>query len=449
MCQRVSLLLLLVLAFPVTAQDARWRAGVAKVVITPRRPMWMSGYGARSKPAEGKVHDLWAKALVLEAAPNRKALLVTTDLVGIDRDLSQALCRAIEKRHGIARADIVLSVSHTHCGPVVGTNLRSMYPLDEQQKKLVDDYSRELHERLLGVVDAAVQDLAPVEITRGEGFTTFATNRRNNKEADVPALRQLGKLRGPVDHAVPVLALRHPDGKLRAVVFGYACHATVLSLYEWCGDYPGFAQLALEEAHPGATAHFWAGCGADQNPLPRRTVALAEQYGQKLAAAVEAVLQAPMTPVAPSLRSSYAEIDLPFAELPTRDKLVEALGSKNVAEAGRARVLLQKLEQSGSLRQTYPYPVQAWQLGDLTWVTLGGEVVVDYVLRLRKDLGPLWVAGYCNDVMAYIPSLRVLKEGGYEGASSMIVYGQPSVWGPRIEELIVAAAREAVGKVRR
>src|SRR5450759_3419782 len=97
--------------------------------------------------------------------------------------------------------------------------------------------------------------------------------------------------------------------------------------------------------------------------------------------------------------------------------------------AGRAKLLLKQIEEQGSLRQTYPYPVQAWQLGtDLTWVALGGEVVVDYSLRLKRELGPVWVAGYANDVMAYIPSLRVLKEGGYEGGGAMVYYGLPTVW---------------------
>jgi neutral ceramidase len=316
---------------------------------------------------------------------------------------------------------------------------------------LVEEYAATLRTRLVGVVGEALGRLTPARLEWGEGLTTFAVNRRANKEADVPRLRDAGLLRGPVDHAVPVLSVRDPQGKLTAVVFGYACHATVLSDYQWTGDYPGFAQIALEKAHPGATALFWAGCGADQNPLPRRTVARAEEYGRRLADAVTDVLHAPMKPVSGGLTASYREIDLPFADLPTREQILKDAESTNKYVAARAKLLLQQLEQGGSLRGTYPYPVQAWQLGDgPTLVALGGEVVVDYALRLKKELGPggLWVAGYCNDVMAYIPSLRVLKEGGYEGGGAMVYYGLPTVWGPRVEELIVAEVREQVGKVR-
>jgi len=427
-----------------------WQAGVAKVVITPREFMWMSGYGARTKPAEGKVHELWAKALVLQDAPGKRCVLVTMDLVGIDRVFSEELCAELKKRHGFQRSEIMLSVSHTHCGPVVGRNLMTMYNLDEKQNQLVKSYTQELHDKLVKLVGAAQKMMTPVQISWGNGFTTFATNRRENKETDVPKLRDLGQLKGPVDHEVPVLCVRDMSGKVRTIVFGYACHATVLSFYQWCGDYPGFAQLELEKRYPEATALFFAGCGADQNPLPRRTVDLAERYGKQLGDAVEAVLKAPMANVRPAVKTAYTTVDIPFGELPSREKLVQDTASKNQYIAARAKMLLKDLEKTGTLKQNYPYPVQVWQLGsDLTWVALSGEVVVDYSLRLKEELGKIWVAGYANDVLAYIPSLRVLKEGGYEGDTSMIYYGHPCAWGPRIEELIVATVHAQVARVRK
>jgi hypothetical protein len=441
--------------------DAGWNAGVARVVTTPEKNLWMSGYGGRDKPAEGKVHDLWAKALVLEDPTGRRAVLLTMDLVGIPRSLSTAVCADLKAKYGLERDAILLNVSHTHCGPVVDGNLNAMYFLDAMQQKDVKDYAVGLRQKLVEVVGSALKDLAPARLSWGIGSAGFAVNRRNNKEADVPKLREAGQLKGPVDHELPVLAVYDPAlKKLRAIVCGYACHATVLSFYQWCGDYPGFAQLALEKAHPGAIALFWAGCGADQNPLPRRTVALAEDYGNQLARGVEAVLQNPMILFQEEdrLRSAYTEIDLAFGDLPAREELLKAAADDSKANrfvAARARLLLKELEANGKLRGSYPYPVQVWQLGDskanrITWVALGGEVVVDYALRLKKELGPgsIWVAGYSNDVMAYIPSLRVLKEGGYEGATAMIYYGLPCPWSPRVEEQIVGAVQEQVKKVR-
>jgi hypothetical protein len=113
--------------------------------------------------------------------------------------------------------------------------------------------------------------------------------------------------------------------------------------------------------------------------------------------------------------------------------------------------MLDVLDRDGHLPAYYPYPVQVWQFGkDLTWIALGGEVVVDYDLRLKKLFGPgkLWVSGYSNDVFAYIPSLRVLKEGGYEGGGAMIYYVQPGPWAPAVEEMIISAVERQVRSVR-
>jgi len=444
--------LLLCLATSAHAEDRRpWQAGVAKIIITPEKPMWMSGYAGRDKPATGKLHDLWAKALVIEDPRGKRGVLVTLDLIGLNREISQSICRQLMKKYKLERDGIILSSSHTHTGPVVHSNLNVMFFLNKEEQEAVLEYARLLEKRIVHVVGDAVGKLAPAKLAWNIGTAGFAVNRRNNKEADVPMLREKGLLKGPNDHDVPVLTVTDGRGKLTAIVFGYACHSTVLPFFEWSGDYPGFAQIELEQAHPGAIAMFWAGCGGDQNPLPRRTVPLARKYGKELADAVDAVLAKPMKAIDGNLTMSYAEIDLPFAELPTREQLVKDTESTNKYVANRARLLLEKLKKQGSLRGSYPYPVQAWQLGpDVTLVTLGGEVVVDYALRVKKELTPgtTWVMGYANDVMAYIPSLRVLKEGGYEGGGAMIYYGLPTVWGPTVEERIMEAVHARAKKVR-
>jgi hypothetical protein len=433
------------------AEVEHWQAGTARVAITPKQLMWLSGYASRTAPADGKLHDLWAKALALEDPQGRRVVLVTMDLIGLPRELSVEVCAELQKRQRLPREAILLNTSHTHTGPVVRSNLTVMYDLDETQRRYVAEYGEQLREKLLTVVEEAFKNLAPARLSWGVGHAAFAVNRRNNKEADVPKLRELGQLQGPIDHEVPVLAVRNPEGRLRAVIFGYACHATVLSSQQWSGDYPGFAQLALEKSHKDCLALFWAGCGGDQNPLPRRSVILAEEYGRQLADSVGAVLRAPMQPLRGSIAAAYAEIDLPFADLPTREKLVEDAMHRDRNIAARAKLLLEQLAKNGSLRGTYPYPIQVWQLGDgPTWIALGGEVVVDYALRLKKELGsgPVWVAGYSNDVMAYVPSLRVLREGGYEGGGAMVYYGLPTVWSPRVEELIVGEVNELVRRAR-
>jgi len=436
----VVLLAITVSARAAAAEPSTWRAGVAKICITPEKPMWMSGYSSRDHAAEGKLHDLWAKALVLEDPSGARAAMITLDLVGIDRTLSLSVRDELEKKYKLGRAQVAICCSHTHTGPVVGRNLRAMYFLDADQSKLVDQYTDTLERQMIQVVGEAIANLAPAALEWGNGRATFAVNRRANREPEVPALAAEGKLLGPVDHDVPVLAVRGADHQLRAIVCGYACHATALSFFQWSGDWPGFAQIDLEKAHPEAIALFWAGCGADQNPLPRRTVELAEKYGRLMAEAVEKVVADKMTPITGRLSTSYAEIDLPLATLPTRDELASQAASNDKYQAARAKLLLAQIDGGQPLSQTYPYPVQVWQLGNgPTWITLGGEVVVDYALRIKSELPAdrTWVAGYTNDVMAYIPSRRVLTEGGYEGGGAMVYYGLPTAWAPEVEEIIL------------
>jgi hypothetical protein len=432
-----------------SADAAGWKAGSARAVITPKQPTWMAGYGNRTSPSEGTIHDLWCKALVLEDERGQRGALVTLDVCGVGRPLSLEIREALHRQFGLARDQCVLACSHTHTGPVIGTNLIGMYPLDTEQRAIVERYAVFLRETIVQSVARALEQLEPVELAWETGRADFAVNRRANDQAKADALRAELMLQGPVDHDVPVLRVSKADGTLKAVVCGYACHCTTLSLNKFSGDYAGFAQIDLEKAHPGAQAMFVAGCGADQNPLPRGTVEQAATYGTQLAAAVDRVLATSMRPIRGPLKVADTETDLAFGTMPDRSHWESESKSSQLAVANRAKKLLEQIGTEGKLPETYPYPVQVWQLGDgPTWILLGGEVVVDYALRLKRNLGGshTWVSAYCNDVMAYIPSLRVLKEGGYEGATAMIYYGLPTAWSERVEEQVIDAVRATLAK---
>ncbi len=425
-----------------------WQAGAGRERITPEEEMWMAGYSSRKRPAEGKVTDLWAKALVLDDGKGNRGVVVTLDLVGIDREISGKVLARIEKEFGLKRHQVSLCTSHTHSGPVVGRNLAPMHYalLKPEEQRRIDDYAEQLPDRVCRAVNEGINSLAPAKLQWGNGKATFAVNRRENKPYDsVPDLRARGALKGPVDHDVPVLSVRGEEGKLRAILFGYACHATTLNLQQWNGDYPGYAQTTLEKAYPGATALFWAGCGADQNPLPRRSVELAERYGRELAGAVQDVLSSPMSSLDPSLALRFQEIELKLQKLPGPAELKEEIKSGNPYVAARARMFQKRLESQGALKGAYPYPVLFWKLGgEIDFISLGGEVVVDYSLRLKRELHGkrTWVAGNTNDVMAYIPSLRVHREGGYEGGGANIYYGLPGLWDEGVEEVILSTVHE-------
>lgn len=429
--------------------SAEFKAGVARVPITPEGPIWMSGYAARKKPSEGVIHDLWAKALALEDRRGNRVVIVTTDLIGLPRAISDAVAARVQKQYGIERARLLLNSSHTHTGPVVRGNLNVMFDLTEEEARKIEHYSRTLTEKLVSVIGAALGRLAPADLSFGQGEARFAVNRREPTEKGI----RIGvNPKGPVDHAVPVVRVTDPGGKLVAVLFGYACHNTTLTgeFYQISGDYAGFAQIELEKTFPGAAAMFVMLCGADQNPHPRSSLDLAEQHGRSLAAEVEKVLSGRLQPVRGPLRAAFRIVEPAFAPH-TRETFEPRLNDPNPVRARHARAMLATYDERRPIRRI-PYPVQAIRFGNtLTVVALGGEVVVDYALRIKREFPgeSIIVAGYSNDVMCYIPSLRVLREGGYEAVDSMLYYGQPGPFNEEIEETVFSGIYDVLKRVGR
>ena len=401
---------------------ATWKAGLASVVVTPEKFIWMAGYAGRDKPAEGKWQDLFAKALILEDEAGKQQVIVTLDLIGVPQELRRRIAARLEEKHGVPSAGLFMNASHTHSGPEL--RRRPEPPTEEELKnpKVRDawEYTQTLEQKINGAIDAAFADLRPARLTWNQARAGFAMNRRRDYSlpADHPNANKAPNPAGPVDQSVPALRIESPEGEARGVLFGYACHNTCLGAYHWCGDYAGYAQEYLQQHRPGFTAMFVTGCGADQNPYPRRSgvvpgvsdLELTQQHGRSLANAVEMAMTANPIGVTGPLRNAYEEVTLTYED---------------------------------TKRPPHPYPVQVIKFGNaLTMVTLGSEVVVDYSLRLRKELaGPaaIWVAGYSNDYSGYIPSTRIQEEGGYEAATG---------WARGIEEIIVGKALELNEKLK-
>ena len=433
-----------------------WRAGAATIDITPDRSLWMAGFAARTQPSQGIALPLHAKALALACGDRPVAVLVTTDLLGVTAHMTDRVASLARRRHDLRRADILFNASHTHCGPVVDEQLSVAYGLTSGQLADIRTYTTGLEDKLAVVIGEAISRLAPAHVSYARDEAEFAANRRT---AFVPL--------GPVDHTVHVLRIDKLDGALNAVVFGYACHNTTLpaTVVQYHGDYAGVAQATLEQRHPATTAMFVAGCGADANPMPRGTIELVNAHGTALADSVDRALKSPKA-VAASLRTAYGTVDLPFADEAARARWHSQLKIDTVYLERHAAVMKQLIDRDGRLPRSQRDPVQVWQFGParrgdstssdarsasepggFTLVALGGEVVADYALRLAREYPArtMWVAGYSNDVFGYVPSLRVLREGGYEGGDAMIYYARPGPFNEQVEALIVGKVHQLTG----
>lgn len=425
------------------SDSLQWKAGVAQAVITPREAIWMAGYASRNRPSEGKLHDLRAKALALEDSEGNRAVLITSDIIGFTKASSDRIRDHLLNKFGLARDRIILNSSHTHTGPEVDAMKYKWRVADMDPARLedVNRYTNELENQVIQVVGRALQAMEPAQLYSASGVARFQVNRRNNSESN---LDQQTDLRGPNDYAVPVIKIANTEGELLAIAFGYACHPTVLSGYKLSGDYAGFAQLELENRYPGVTALFFQGAAGDQNPLPRGTELLAEQYGRSLAAAVVRVLDEDMRPQPSHISTAYKEIDLPFAGMPSEEELLAFSKTSSGYQRNWALYMLDKLKRGETRMTSYPYPIQVWKLGDQPLISLAGEPVIDYAISLKRIFGPgTFVLGYSNDPnMAYIPTTRILREGGYEGASSQMAKGLPGTWSPVVETMILREVTE-------
>lgn len=442
------LLVLMAAGLQAAEPASTWKAGAAGVKITPDGPMWMAGYASRNKPSEGVAQDLFAKALVLQDETGSTAVLVTLDLISVPVALRNAVSEELQKRHQVPDGALLMNCSHTHCGPELRTASDFDDSISEQRRTQAGQYREQLQQRIVEAVNQAFAKLAPANISYQRARAGFAMNRRtpangNWQNAPWPD--------GPVDHDVPVLRVEDAEGKLRAILFGYACHNTTLGFYQMCGDYAGYAQEYLQQEHPEAVALFLMGCGGDQNPYPRRTLELAQMHGRSLATAVNAALETPKRPVQGALRAALMTVDVAYAPAPSAEELKVRSESKDSFDAAWARRLIKYRDASGSLPEKYPAPVQVLRIGrDLILIALPGETVVDYSLRLKSELsvpdGPaVWVAGYSNNVFAYVPSRRVLLEGGYEGGGAMRYFTSiihPGPFAPDIEERLIGGVHQ-------
>lgn len=443
-----SLLLVLLGSLPVFAQD--FKAGIGRADITPTEPVWLGGYEGRRAPSNDIEQQINVKALALQDATGATTLIVTADTIGTPRIFAEGLAARVERELHIPRDRFLLACSHSHATPVILPALIDMYPLDEEQRAALGRYADYFEDQALQAAWNAVADLQPARLQFSRGEAGFAANRR----AFGPKGVGFGvNPTGLVDHDVPVLRVLGEKDALRAIVLGYACHCTTLGgdFMNVCGDWATFAQNYLEEAYPGATAFFITGCGADANPNPRGTIALSRQHGLELAGAVSRALKEPPVSISGPITTAFDRVELPISTPPTKEEFEAKLTDKRGAVQRHARRHLEMLDRGEKLMTSYPCPVQVLRFGkDLTLIALGGEVVVDYAYRLRRELPAerLWVAGYCNDVFAYVPSMRILTEGGYEADFNLIYYGLPARFAPAVEDTLVKKVIGMVGQTR-
>jgi len=396
---------------PVPPAAGPLKVGIASADITPDGPVWMRGFAARKKPSEGVYRKLTATCVVLDNGATRLGFVVF-DLCAIQEKQLDDLRAAAEKA-GIPPQHVMTNCSHSHYGPHLGHKKNA-------------EYSAEFKKRTDPLFEAAVADLQPAVLDYMVGSCTMAVNRRQY-DAEGKAMGMRPEPRKPIDPDVPVLRVLSADGKVRAVLFGYACHPTTVNAlhYKVGTDYPGFARDWIAAAYPGCTPVFLQGCGGDIKPrytLPQKSgygrfghvlldqLEIVAELGHELGRAVVTAVIVPPEPV-PATR-------------PT--KLEDAIQSP-VHLAGIVEKVSVPNKKAG--RPPHTIYMGAWRIGDVYIFGSQCEVCCGIGLRIKRELAGMrvWTNGYTHWGGGYIPDAELYPEGGYEVKVSSVAPGTDGI----------------------
>ena len=429
------------------AAEPEFQVGFGRKKITPTESLWMSGYAGRRQGSTGVLDDLYAQAVAIRDRSGTRALLLRIDVCTLHDATITQICELIKQRTGLMRREMLVNVSHSHSGPAVDELYH--YPMTTTHREKLAAYMERLKALCADAAADALNDLQPAVLEFGTGEANFFHNRRG---LDANG-RYTGMLANPDNHAdrdVPVLRISNPDGSVRGVVFGVACHNVTLGAnYEFSGDYAGQTRIQLEQEIPHAL--FVTGCGADANPhRGANGHELVRQHGVTLAKEVKRVMAQPMKSVRGPLKTVFRYVDLPLVTFSSRAD-VEQMRRGPFADFGNVNKLLAILDRGAQLSATYSAPFAVWQFGnDLTLVGLPEETVSEYVPLLNNAVGKrtLWTAGYCNDVSSYLPTVRIMDQGGYE-TRGFIADTQAGWYAREAEKTLVEAVAQMVDEVDR
>ncbi len=470
---------------PTNRPSNSFQFGFSKVDITPLEPIRLSGYGSRSTPLEGVDEKLFVRAMAMRAGDQGPIhVLLSVETIGFPGILTEQIFEQLRQKHAITRKRFVACFTHDHTAPHIDRGLSNLFgvPLTEQEQQKIAVYTDGILDRSVEAVDQAIADLQPGRLLVSQGKATFARNRRVIKDGVWTGFGENPD--GPVDHTLPVIRITDFNNNTRGLLFNYACHCTTFGgeYNRVNGDWAGYAMKYLEEDHPGAMAICTIGCGADANPQrdSKRALELAQSQGKEISLEIKNLLAEPnrwtgietSTPLGASrpaglVQSNYGFAGLPI-DRPNRQQLEEAINNPSLQVRNHAQEMLKTMERMGRLPETYPMPIQIWRFGDVAglgeldvdhpnnqaqfaMVFLGGEVCVDYALRIKRELAEqtdglnqenIWVSAYCNDVFGYVAPERMQSEGGYEVDFSMIYYLQPGRWSSGTEEIILQRVHE-------
>lgn len=432
-----------------TTSSDTYLIGVGGEDITPPVGIYLAGFAARTEPSTAVYHPLKANAIAIDDR-NDPLIIASAEILGFYEHTEEVRSR-ISALTGVVPANIVLSGSHTHCGPCI----REM---DRQRHgDLDEDYIERLLDGVTRCAKTAWVTRSPARLRFGRGHCDIAVSRR--KSDGKGGVEWKPGPGAPHDHEVPVLAVESPEGQLRSVIFSYACHPTSRSGTLIGGDYVCYAYDHVEAMHPGVTAFFLQGCAGDQKTRPidpasetfvPRNVDEIRDIGVNLGESVVRTLASGGLDLVTGPISVRQDIIGLETEAIDMDLLRAGLKADQGYVQAWARHLSECVENDIPVVTNIPFEIQTVRFGNaLALVTLAGEMTVEHGLRLKRELGPradnVMVLAYTNDIVGYVPVRRQIPEGGYEVWASQQYWKRTGPYVAETEDRIHAAVNRSLG----
>ena len=439
-------LLGILLCQALVGQD-RIPVGFAKTDVTPAEPVVLAGYGSRTAPFESIDTKLYARAMVI--GDQEPHAIVVLDNCGITREITAAVRKRLVP-HGFPADHIMVATTHTHNAPALDGYAPILWQgrMSAEMVRATNAYTQKVIKKMVAVILAAKKNTQPLNVFWAQGKVTFGGNRRVINEGKWGGFGF--QMDAPVDHSLPILCAKDDQGIVRGIWSNYACHCTTVGAKNNVnGDWAGFANEDMEKAFPQAVAIMSIGCGADVGPQPSGSLEIARTHGQSIAAEVKKLIAGKKwkrLTKAPNSRTTIVHLPL---EKPKPKSHWEKQALGRGFEKQLAIKMLAEISRNGSISDKVEYPLTTWTFDkDLAIVFMPGEVVVDYAVRLKTELDwkRIWITGWANRMPGYIPSRKVLMQGGYEADFSQVYYGLPGRYQPGIEDLICSRVGSMIGK---
>jgi hypothetical protein len=426
-------------------------------VITPDRPVFLSGFGGRDRPHEGVLDDLYARVLLMEH--DKPLLIIQLDLTGGDRSFVIGIKRALHAEFGLAEDEILINFSHTHYSVyVTGEDpdmRRGMYSIAQERWPTSGDivdytedirYFHRLRDTLVALTRQCYAHLTEGRMDIAFGTSAFGCSRRLPTANGVKFKPNFDE---PIDTDLFVIRLTDRNDRLAGIVFSYGCHPTSMRGNMISAEFVGAACAYLERQYPGAGAVFLQGCAGD--------VKMRIGAGDTFALTTHEEMRAAAAKLGEDVMRTLEQADFTQADGPFASKLLDLRlyaerweiadhertlrdESKSAYRKLRAQMVIDSI-RSGTDRTFLPHWIQIWKFGGAaTLIAMEGEIPSAYALKIKKLLRNRRVAvlGYSNGVSSYIPTRRWLEEGGYE-VEAVVLHGLRGPLVPETEDMIIGA----------